>query len=81
MMTLIQFFTPESPPQVSRSLGIGFTYEFVKRSTIPWVESGINFCADFFGASIKLDVLQDKFLKKTLAWSSSFDIICPQAPL
>ena len=62
-MMLLHILITASSHQISRRRGIGVTYEFVKRSTITQVESGINFCADILGTSNKSDELQDNCLK------------------
>ena len=62
MMLLSTFITP-IPPQVSRKRGVGVTYESIKRSNVPWVESSINSCANIFGASYESDRLKNDPLK------------------
>ena len=66
MMTLRCILIPAIPPQVFCSPGVVVTYEFVKRSIIPGVESGINLRANIFGASDESDELQDNYMKNDL---------------
>ena len=62
-MVSLRILIPASPPQVSRSRGVGVTYKFVKRSMIPRVNSGINSRANIFDDSNVLDKFQDNRLK------------------
>ena len=57
MMTLLLILIPVSPPQVSLGHGVGITYEFVKKSTMPRGSLGINLRANIFGASNESDEL------------------------
>ena len=61
--TLLRILIPATPPQLSYSRSIGVTYEFFKRSMIPWVDSDINFRVNIFAISNMLDALQDNRLK------------------
>ena len=62
-MTLLLFSGPTIPTQVSRSRGVGVTYEFVKRTMIPGVELEINSFTNISGVSDDSDVSQYKQLK------------------
>ena len=57
MVALIQIFIAVVYLQVHSSRGVGFIYKFVKRSTIPQVELGIDSRLNIFGASYKSDAL------------------------
>ena len=63
MMTFILALGLTSLPQVPCSRVVGAIYKFVKRTTIPGVDSGLNLCAYISGANYNLDALQDKLLK------------------
>ena len=62
-MTLLTALDPVSSPWVPPNDGVSVVYKFVKRTTIPAVESIIGLCANIFGASDELDALQDNCLK------------------
>ena len=58
-MMLLLALNPASSPWVPPSRGVSVVYKFVKRTIIPSVESKLGLCANIFGASDKLDALQD----------------------
>ena len=63
MMTFLCILGPASLPQVPRSRGVGVFCEFVKCTTIPGVESGLNSRVNIFGACDESEALQDNLLK------------------
>ena len=77
---LLLALDPTSSPQVPRIRGVHAVYKFVKRTTIPEVESEPD--SRTFGASDELDTLQDEQLKSdnpigvTLTISYAVNIHC-----
>ena len=63
MMPFLCALGPASLPQVPRSRGVGIVCKFVKRTTIPGVESGLDLRVNIFGASDESEALQDNRLK------------------
>ena len=68
-MTLIHVLSHTGSPQVHCSWDIGIIYKYFKRYDVPHVDSGIDSCANHFGASYEVGVLQYKRLK-TIACSA-----------
>ena len=62
-MTLLWILIPPIPPYVSCRHGVGVTNNLVKCFTIPRGKSGINSCANIFGASNESYTLQDNRMK------------------
>ena len=63
-MTLLCIFIPAVSPQVHCSHSVGVVYNFIKRSSIPKVGSGIDIQANIFGPNYEADVLQNSRLEK-----------------
>ena len=63
MVTLLLALSTVILPQQPRIRGVGVVYKFIKQTTIPGVDLGLNQRANIFGASDESDALQDKRLK------------------
>ena len=71
-MMLLHFFDPTILTQVPCSRGAGVMYKFVKRSTVPGVNSGLYLRANSYGASEESDTLHDNQLKNYHPISAPF---------
>ena len=62
-MTLLLSFDTASSPEVPNSHNESVVYEFVKRNTIPEVETELGSRVNIFGASDKLNMFHNDQLK------------------
>ena len=62
-MALLCTLVPTILPQLLPSRSVGVVYKFVKCTTIPGVESGLDLRVNIFGASDESEALQDNRLK------------------